>query len=164
MARTHRYGMTVTWTGDTGTGTSGYRAYERAHEVSGEGKPVIAGSADPAFRGDPARWNPEELLVASLSQCHMLWYLGLCAAEGVVVTGYVDRPEGTMTEERDGSGRFQEVVLRPEVTLAPGADVERARALHERAHEMCFIASSVSFPVRHEPVFGNLGGGSSVSL
>lgn len=148
--KTHQYEMTVTWTGDNGTGTSGYRAYGRAHEVEVDGKQPIQGSADPSFRGDPARWNPEELLVASLSQCHMLWYLALCAGAGVVVTGYPDRPLGTMTETPDGSGRFEEVVLRPHVTLADPEHAERAASLHERAHKMCFIANSVNFPVRHE--------------
>jgi organic hydroperoxide reductase OsmC/OhrA len=151
MSRTHHYEVTVTWTGDRGTGTSGYRAYERAHEVAADGKPPIPGSADPAFRGDRSRWNPEEMLVASLSQCHMLWYLHLCGAEGVVVTGYVDRPYGTMAETADGGGRFEEVVLRPRVTLATPEHADLAMALHERAHRMCFIANSVNFPVRHEP-------------
>ncbi len=118
MPRTHDYSAVVRWTGDRGTGTSGYRDYDRAHEVSADGKPVIAGSSDPAFRGDPARWSPEELLVVALSQCHMLWFLHLAAVAGVVVTGYVDRPWGEMTEEADGGGRFTRVVLRPEVTVA----------------------------------------------
>lgn len=150
MTRTHRYGVTVAWTGNTGTGTSAYRAYERRHEISAPGKPPIPGSSDPAFRGDPARWNPEELLVASLSACHKLWYLHLCAAAGIVVTGYVDRAEGEMEEGDDGSGRFRRVVLRPEVTLAPGMDAAAARALHAEAHAKCFIANSVDFPVAHE--------------
>jgi organic hydroperoxide reductase OsmC/OhrA len=151
MPKTHRYEVAVTWTGDNGTGTSGYRAYGRAHDVEADGKPPIPGSADPAFRGDPARWNPEEMLVASLSQCHMLWYLALCAGEGLVVTGYTDRPYGTMIETSDGSGRFEEVVLRPQVTPAVPGQADLAMALHERAHRMCFIANSVNFPVRHEP-------------
>lgn len=152
MGKTHRYEVTVTWTGDRGEGTSGYRAYSRAHEVGAAGKAPIEGSSDPAFRGDPQRWNPEELLVASLSQCHMLWYLHLCAAAGVVVTGYVDRPLGTMAETVDGGGHFVEVVLRPEVTVAAAEMADRAVALHEQAHRLCFVANSVNFPVRHEPV------------
>ena len=158
MARTHRYEVTVTWTGDRGEGTSGYRAYSRAHEVTAVGKPHIEGSSDPAFRGDPQRWNPEELLVASLSQCHMLWYLHLCAAGGVVVTGYVDRPVGTMAETADGGGHFVEVMLRPEVTVAAVEMTDRAVALHEQAHRMCFVANSVNFPVRHEPVVRSVAG------
>jgi organic hydroperoxide reductase OsmC/OhrA len=151
--REHRYQVTVEWTGNTGTGTAGYRTYERRHEIRAPGapKPPIPGSSDPAFRGDPTRWNPEELLLASLSACHQLWYLHLCADAGVVVTAYVDRAEGTMVEEGSGAGQFSRVVLRPTVTLAPGADVARARALHHDAHAMCYIARSVSFPVEHEP-------------
>ena len=147
----HRYAVHLEWTGNRGEGTASYKAYERAHELRVEGKPVIPGSSDPAFRGDPARWNPEELLVASLSACHKLWYLHLCATAGVVVTGYVDDAEGIMAEEANGSGRFVRVVLRPRVTLAAGSDRQKAEALHHDAHAMCFIARSVSFPVTHEP-------------
>jgi organic hydroperoxide reductase OsmC/OhrA len=150
MARVHTYDTVMTWTGNRGTGTSGYRDYERAHEVTADGPAAIAGSADPAFRGDPARWNPEQLLVAALSQCHMLWYLQLCTDAGVVVTGYVDHAHGTMTENGEG-GRFTEVVLRPEVSVASPTMVDAATELHAAAHRACFIASSVNFPVRHEP-------------
>jgi organic hydroperoxide reductase OsmC/OhrA len=151
MPKTHSYETTVTWTGNTGSGTSGYRDYERSHEISAAGKPTIPGSSDPAFNGDPVRWNPEELLVASLSQCHMLSFLHRCAVAGVVVTGYRDRPIAAMTETADGGGYFTEVVLRPEVSFAEPDDAGRADALHHRAHELCFIASSVNFPVRCEP-------------
>jgi organic hydroperoxide reductase OsmC/OhrA len=149
IERTHHYRTEVTWTGNRGHGTSSYRAYERAHEVRNLGKPTILGSSDPVFRGDPARWNPEELLVAALSQCHMLWYLHLAADAGVVVVAYADSAEGTMTE--DGGGRFTEVMLRPVVTVASPEMAERAAELHRRAHELCFIASSVNFPVRQQP-------------
>jgi len=152
MGVTHRYEMTVRWTGDTGSGTSGYRAYRRDHEIHGDGKPVIAGSSDPAFRGDGGRWNPEELLVVALSQCHMLWYLHLCAVGGVVVTGYTDTPVGTMTmDETGGGGQFTDVVLRPEVTVAEPSMADKALALHDDIDAICFIARSVNFPVRHEP-------------
>jgi len=148
----HRYAVTVTWTGNTGKGTSGYREYERRHEISASTqKPTIQGSSDPAFRGDSARWNPEELLVASLSACHKLWYLHLCAEAGIVVTAYADHADGVMEEIADGSGRFRSVTLRPKVTLALGSDMKKARALHDVAHEKCFIANSVNFPVHHEP-------------
>jgi organic hydroperoxide reductase OsmC/OhrA len=150
MGRTHHYTATVTWTGNKGTGTSGYRDFSRDHEVSGDGKPVLLASSDPAFRGDPSRYNPEELLVAALSECHMLWFLHLAATSGVVVTEYVDRAAGTMAENADGSGQFTEVVLRPEVTVSAPGMVAATDALHERAHQMCFIARSVNFPVRHE--------------
>jgi len=115
MSKIHRYNVTVTWTGNTGTGTSGYRAYERRHEIAAAQKPSILGSSDSAFRGEPARWNPEELLVAALSACHKLWYLHLCAEAGIVVVTYVDHAEGTMEEEIDGSGQFRGVTLRPKI-------------------------------------------------
>lgn len=154
MPREHAYRTTVRWTGDRGTGTSGYRDYDRAHEISAPGKAsVLSGSADPSFRGDPSAWNPEELLLASLSACHMLWYLGLCAAAGVAVTGYVDAADGEMIEAADGGGRFTGVTLRPRVTLAEGADRAKAEALHHDAHDKCFIANSVNFPVAVAPEF-----------
>jgi organic hydroperoxide reductase OsmC/OhrA len=155
MPRTHHYSVTVAWTGNTGSGTSGYRDYERRYEISsGTLKPPIPGSADPTFRGDPARWNPEELLIASLSACHKLWYLHLCAEAGVVVLAYVDHAEGVMEETADGSGSFTRVVLRPKITVKAGSDMAQARELHRAAHAKCFIANSVNFPVQHEPEIG----------
>ncbi|MGA8224839.1 MAG: OsmC family protein [Candidatus Acidiferrales bacterium] len=152
MAKTHRYAVTLQWTGNKGTGTSSYKGYERAHEISaGAQKPVIPGSSDPAFRGDLARWNPEELLVASLSACHQLWYLHLCSEAKIAVTSYIDHAEGEMEELADGAGNFKRVVLRPKVTVAPGSDIAKARELHGAAHAKCFIARSVNFPVDHEP-------------
>jgi organic hydroperoxide reductase OsmC/OhrA len=149
--RIHRYELTVVWIGDRGEGTTNYRAYGRDHEVKVEGKPTIRGSSDPAFRGDAERWNPEELLVAALSQCHLLAYLHLCAVSDVVVTAYEDRPEGVMTESEDGGGYFTEVTLRPTVIVTDESMTEAALELHSRAHELCFIASSVNFPVTHQP-------------
>ena len=151
MSRTHEYTAEIRWTGNRGTGTSGYRDYDRAHDVSAQGKATIAGSSDPAFRGDPARWNPEELLVASLAQCHMLWFLHLAAVNDVVVTGYVDRPQGTMLEQDDGAGQFTRVVLKPEVTVAEAFMSEHSQKLHDHAHAQCYVARSVNFPVLHEP-------------
>ncbi len=147
----HHFKVGVTWTGNTGEGTSTYTAYERAHEIAAEGKPVILASSEPAFRGDGTRYNPEELLAAALSGCHMLWYLHLCADSGVVVTAYADQAEGTMRITDDGGGHFTEVVLRPSVTIRRGSDPVLAQSLHERAHHLCFIASSVNFEVRIEP-------------
>jgi len=152
MPRIHTYRISMAWTGNRGTGTSGYGAYERAHDVSAEGRPVIAASSDPLFRGDPGRWNPELELTAALAQCHMLWYLHLCAAAGVVVTSYTDDAQGIMAEAEDGSGRFTEVVLRPRVAVASPTMIDTAASLHKEAHAKCFIANSVNFPVRHEPV------------
>lgn len=147
----HEYSIRVEWTGNQGEGTSDYRAYARSHEISATGKPVIPGSSDPAFRGDRTRYNPEELLVSSLSACHMLWYLHLCADGGIVVTGYVDDATGTMVATAETGGHFTEVVLRPTVTLRSQADADAATRLHEQAHHLCYIANSVRFPVRHEP-------------
>jgi organic hydroperoxide reductase OsmC/OhrA len=152
MAVTHRYELTIRWTGNVGTGTSDYCGYGRDHEINGDGKPALLGSSDPAFRGDAARWNPEELLVAALSQCHMLWYLHLCADGGVVVTGYTDTPVGTMTmDATGGGGQFTDVILRPAVTVADPSMTDKAMALHDEVSAVCFIARSVNFPVRHEP-------------
>lgn len=152
MPRTHTYDLTVTWTGANDAGTVNYRAYGRDHEITATGPAPLRGSADPVFRGDAARWNPEQLLVASIAQCHLLSYLSVCALGGVVVTGYVDDAVGTMAESGAGGGAFTDVLLRPRVTVAAAEMVERAAALHEDAHELCFIANSVNFPVRHEPV------------
>lgn len=149
--KTHCYEVEVSWTGNLGSGTAGYREYSRNHEITVPGKPVLQGSSDPHFRGDPTRYNPEELLVGSLAACQMLWYLHLCADAGIVVTDYQDRATGTMIESEDGGGRFQEVVLAPRVKVREGADLKVAAALHEEAHQKCFIASSVNFEVRCEP-------------
>lgn len=149
--KAHGYAACVRWTGNLGQGTVSYRGYSRDHEIVVPGKPPLLGSSDPAFRGDPARYNPEELLVASLSTCHMLWFLHLAAEAGVVVVAYEDEASGTMSEAGDGGGRFTEVVLRPTVTTERG-DPEAVQALHARAHHLCFIARSVNFPVRCEPI------------
>jgi organic hydroperoxide reductase OsmC/OhrA len=153
MAATHTYDVTVEWTGDLGSGTDGYRSFSRAHEVLGDGKTPIAASSDPAFRGDATRWNPEELLVASVAQCHMLWYLHLCAVNGVVVTDYADHAHGVMTmDESGGGGQITAVTLRPEVTVAKASMTEKARSLHDDINAVCFIARSVNFPITHVPV------------
>ena len=151
MSREHSYSVNVRWSGNTGAGTSGFRNYKRDHEISASGKLPIHASSDPAFRGDPARYNPEELLVASLSACHMLWYLHLCADAGIVVTEYHDDATGAMAETDDGGGHFTQVILRPVVKVGGQVDPELARRLHERAHHLCFIANSVNFPVLCEP-------------
>jgi organic hydroperoxide reductase OsmC/OhrA len=152
MDKKHHYQVQVDWTGNLGTGTSTYRAYSRNHEISGGGKPTIPGSSDPAFRGDPLRYNPEDLLVSAISACHMLWYLHLCAVGKVVVVSYNDAPSGTMVEHADGSGEFTQVVLRPKVVIAAGSDAETARRLHEEVHRYCCLARSVNFQVSCEPV------------
>ena len=147
---THCYRASLRWTGNRGTGTSSYRAYGRDHLIAFEGKPELLGSSDPVFRGDRSRYNPEELLVASLSACHMLGYLHLCAESDLVVETYSDEASGAMETTPDGSGRFVLVTLHPAVTIRSGSP-DRATELHTRAHEICFIANSVNFPVRCEP-------------
>jgi organic hydroperoxide reductase OsmC/OhrA len=148
----HRYSVRTTWTGDRGTGTSGYRDYDRAVSMRIEGKPELLASSDKPFRGDPSRWNPEDLLLAALSECHLLSYLHACVQAGVVVVGYEDDASGLMVEDGRGGGAFREVVLRPHVTVAEASMVDAATAAHAQAHVWCFIANSVNFPVRHEPV------------
>jgi organic hydroperoxide reductase OsmC/OhrA len=132
--KTHTYTLAITWTGNTGQGTTSYRAYSRDHVYSAPGKPDIPGSSDPAFRGDAKRYNPEDLLVASLSSCHMLWYLHLCADAGVNVVAYRDDPVGTMVED-----------------AVRGSDPAKARELHHSAYAKCYVANSVNFPVACEP-------------
>jgi organic hydroperoxide reductase OsmC/OhrA len=149
--RDHHYTVVVEWTGNSGSGTSGYAAYERSHRITAGGKGAIEGSSDPLFRGDAGRWNPAELLIASLSACHQLWYLHLCAVNRVRVVEYRDAASGIEAEHGDGSGEFTRVVLRPEVVIAEGCDPETALRLHHEAARMCFIARSVNFPVEHEP-------------
>lgn len=146
--RTHLFTVTTTWTGNEGAGTAGPMAYGRDYEMAIAGKPVIAGSSATAARNDPSKHNPEDLLVAAVSACHMLWFLALAAKQKIIVTGYVDRAEGVMEETRDGSGRFSSVVLSPRISLAAGSDPEAADALHEEAHRLCYIAQSVNFPVK----------------
>ncbi len=148
----HQYKINLSWTGNSGAGTKDYRSYERSHVITGENKPSIPGSSDPAFRGDAGRYNPEELLVASLSSCHMLWYLHLCAVAGIVVVDYQDHASGIMLETSDGGGYFTEVTLHPLVTITDAARIADANNIHQRAHQMCFIARSCNFPVHHQPV------------
>ncbi len=150
MGLAHHYAVRVDWTGNRGTGTTGYKAYGRDHLISADGKHDISGSSDRTFHGDADRWNPEELLLAALSQCHLLSYLHVAASAGVVVTDYHDEAVGTM-EQTDGGGHFTSATLRPVVTVADEGMVERALALHHEASQKCFIAASVNFPVAHEP-------------
>ncbi|MEW6469806.1 MAG: OsmC family protein [Bacteroidota bacterium] len=156
MSKQHHYQVSVRWTGNTGSGTAGYTAYERSHTVSAADKPHILCSSDPSFRGDKSKYNPEELLVASLSSCHMLWFLHLCADAGITVVEYSDSAQGTMAEDPDGGGRFTEVTLHPLVRIREAELIPKAHALHQRAHELCFIARSCNFPVRHMPVVSGL--------
>jgi len=151
LKKEHHYTTEIIWTGNRGEGTKTYRAYDRNYEIQIKNKPIIKGSSDPAFLGDPNRHNPEEQLVAALSSCHLLWYLHLCSTAGIVVTEYSDEASGIMGENKDGSGQFTEVTLRPQVVIEEKEMVDKAMALHKKAHEYCFIARSVNFPVNCEP-------------
>lgn len=146
----HRYALTSTWTGNLGSGTSGYRDYRRDVTLQVAGKPDLLASSDKPFRGDPARWNPEDLLLAALSECHLLSYLHACVTAGVNVVSYRDEATATMHEDGSGGGAFSEVTLRPHVVVAESSMIEAAQAAHTQANEWCFIANSVNFPVRHE--------------
>jgi organic hydroperoxide reductase OsmC/OhrA len=147
----HTYISRIEWTGNLGEGTSSYRAYSRDHVVSVAGRPDLLGSSDPAFRGDASRWNPEDLLVASLASCHMLWYLHLCAQARITLLAYHDNAVATMEEDAGGGGRFTQAVLRPAAIVAAGSDAVLAKSLHAEAHRLCFIANSVNFPISIEP-------------
>lgn len=147
------YTSRIVWTGNRGTGTSGYRDYDRTWNVAIPGKPVIACSNDPALGGDPSLMNPEDMLLSALSACHMLWYLHLASDAGINVTAYADAPLGEAEVSAGGAGRFLSATLRPEITVVAGTDTRLAASLHDRIHEVCFIARSVRFPVRCEPTF-----------
>jgi len=146
----HYYNTRLEWTGNLGKGTESYRGYERAHMMSVEGKPVILCSSDPSFRGDRSKYNPEEMFLASLSSCHMLWFLHFCSDAGVIVQEYSDSATGTMLESDDGNGRFKEVVLHPNVKVSENWMLEKINSLHDNAHHFCFISNSCNFPVKHE--------------
>jgi organic hydroperoxide reductase OsmC/OhrA len=148
----HHYYTKLQWTGNTGKGTETYRGYERSHSISVEGKPIIHVSSDPSFRGDKLKYNPEEMFLASLSSCHMLWFLHFCSAATVVVLEYEDDATATMEESADGNGKFTKVVLHPRVKVKEAWMIEKLNELHDKAHHFCFIANSVNFPVKHEGI------------
>lgn len=151
MSKHHQYKLTVKWTGNKGEGTSDYKAYERSHEISIKGKKKLLCSSESPFRGDIKKYNPEDLLLASLSSCHMLWYLHLCADEGIVVLEYSDNAEAKMIQTSNGSGYFTEAVLNPKVVVSETKMLKKALELHKKANSYCFIANSVKFSVYHKP-------------
>lgn len=150
--KSQEYRVRIAWTGNRGTGTSAYRAYDRNWDLESPGKPVVHCSNDPALGGDPSRYNPEDMLVTAIASCHMLWYLHLCSVAGIIVTSYSDEPVGVMGLQIDGAGQFEKVTLHPRIALKPGSNVEKARALHGEIHKYCFVSRSVNFPVLHEPI------------
>ena len=147
------YSSRVIWTGNRGEGTAGYRTYDRTWDIAVPGKPVVHCSNDPLLGGDPARMNPEDLLLSALSACHMLWYLHFAADAGIVVTGYRDDPQGVGEIGKGGAGRFVAALLRPRIRVRSGTDIAKATAIHHRIHQVCFIARSVNFPVECDPAF-----------
>jgi organic hydroperoxide reductase OsmC/OhrA len=151
MNKQHHYKARIIWTGNKGEGTKNYRSYARSHEISIKNKLVIEASSDPSFLGDSSKYNPEELFLASLSSCHMLWYLHLCADNGITVIEYVDDATGTM-EANENGGRFTEVILHPQVTITDSKQIDAANELHHKANKYCYIANSCNFPVKHFPV------------
>ena len=151
MSGQHNYKLSVRWIGNNGMGTSNYKEFERSYSVIVDNKVEILGSSDPAFRGDKTKHNPEDLLLASVSSCHMLWYLHLCAVSGVIVTDYIDNATGIMIETSNGGGRFTEITLHPTVTITNSLMIEKANELHKKANELCFVANSLNFPVHHKP-------------
>lgn len=150
--KAHSYTIHLKWTGNLGKGTKRYTSYSRDHEIKAAGKPIIFGSSDPSFRGDPSRYNPEDLFVSTLSSCHMLWYLHLCTIHKITVTAYEDNPVGVMLEEEDGSGQFEKVTLNPVISIKESDKLEVAKSLHQEAHKYCFIANSVNFEVLTKPI------------
>ncbi len=154
-SNSHHYAARIVWEGNTGTGTSSYAGYDRAYRICISGKPDILGSSDPAFRGNPARHNPEDLFLASLSTCHMLFYLYLCSTNHIRVISYEDDAEGSMVENVSGGGKFESVTLHPRVVIARGDDEALAKTLHGSANDLCYIANSCSIPIHHEATITN---------
>ncbi|MCP4074055.1 MAG: OsmC family protein [Hyphomicrobiales bacterium] len=147
----HEYSACIKWTGNTGEGTAKYNSYKRSWQLATSGKPLVECSNDPVLGGDPAKHNPEDMLVASIASCHMLWYLHLCAVAGITVTSYKDIPLAIGEMETSGAGRFKSITLRPQIVITATSNIEKARAIHNDVHQYCFIARSINFPVEIEP-------------
>jgi organic hydroperoxide reductase OsmC/OhrA len=153
MAKQHDYTCLIEWTGDRGQGTKTYRGYDRTWNIATPDKPVVSCSNDPLLGGDPTLHNPEDLLLSSLSACHMLWYLHLASSAGIVVRGYQDQPIGVGESTPDGAGRFLSATLKPRIRVQRGADLAKADAIHHEIHKVCFIARSVNFPVDYAATY-----------
>ncbi len=152
MKKEHNYKLTTVWTGNTGSGTKNVRSYDRSHTVAIQGKPELFLTTDNPAVGDKSKLNPEDLLVTAISSCHMLSYLYVCAMEGIVITSYTDHATGIMIEQANGSGSFKEVTLNPIFCVADESMIEKAIELHHKAHEICYIANSVNFDVKCNPI------------
>ncbi len=153
MNTLHNYKLSVKWTGNQGSGTSNYKDFERSYNIQIENKAAILGSSDPEFRGDKTKHNPEELLLASVSSCNMLWNWHLCAENKIIITDYIDIVTAVLEETEDGNGKFSSITLNPTITITEITITEKATELHKKANEFCFVANSLNFKVGHEPVF-----------
>lgn len=153
MSKEHFYNLSIKWTGNKDDGTTNYRTYDRSYTISGENKEELFASSDPAYRGDKTKYNPEELLVAAISGCHMLWFLHLCSVNGVIVVDYMDNPTGTLEVDETGAGQMKEVTLNPVATVTHASMTDKLEDLHNQANKLCFIARSVNFPVHHKSDF-----------
>ena len=151
MNKIHDYMANIIWTGNLGTGTSGYKDYARSYDISATGKPIILGSADPAFRGEALKWNPEDLLLSTIASCHMLWYLHFCADNHIIVEDYRDAITGKLEVDEKGLGKFIEATLNPVVRIKNSEQIDLAMSLHQEAHKFCFIANSLNFNVSINP-------------
>jgi organic hydroperoxide reductase OsmC/OhrA len=156
VTSTHEFKTQTEWTGNTGEGTTTYEGYNREYTISSEGKENILGSSAAGFRGDVSKFNPEDLFIASLSSCHMLWYLHLCADNGIKVISYIDSTEATLGVFLNGKGFFQHITLKPQVVVEDPAHIQKAIALHQKANKMCFLANSLRLPLKHVPTVTSL--------
>jgi organic hydroperoxide reductase OsmC/OhrA len=163
MTKEHLYKLTTTWTGNTGDGTSNYRSYERSITISTANKVDILATSDTAFNSDKTKHNPEELLLASISSCHLLWYLHLCSETGVTVVNYSDEAIGKMKEIAGGGGHFTEVILHPDVIVSDDSMIEKAKDLHHQANKLCYIANSCNFPILHKPSIRSTGSKANIA-
>ena len=150
--KNHEYYTMLTWTGNLGVGTKNYKSYSRNYRIDINNKIAIEGSSDPNFLGDMSKHNPEELLVSSISSCHMLWFLHLASSKGIIVLDYIDNAKGIMIENEDGSGYFESVTLNPIVTISDISKINETNDLHQQANKYCFIANSLNFKITHHPV------------
>lgn len=149
----HDYTARVVWTGNRGQGTASYKGYDRTWNVETPGKPLIHCSNDPLLGGDPTLHNPEDMLIAALSACHMLWYLHLASNAGIAVHDYRDDPLAIGETDSTGASRFLSATLRPQITVPEGTDVAEADAIHHEIGKVCFIARSVNFPVDYDAIY-----------
>ena len=147
----HLFKVALNWIKKEPQTDSSTRIYTKSHHISIEGKPDLEVSAAKAFKGDPNLYNPEDLLLSSLTSCHMMSYLYCCMQYKIEVISYQDHSEATLQVNPDGSGKIVKVDLFPEIIISNSSQIELALSLHKKANELCFIANSCNFPVYHHP-------------